>query len=153
MTEKDPSTDENTGFAVVSLDVLPEVFHKVIEVKRMLAVGDEKSSVSACKKVGISRSAYYKYRDNVFAYEEKLRGQVVSLYIVLRDTPGVLSSVLSLLHDLGTNIMTLNQSAAVDGAAVLTVTVKLSRLMDGDALKKAVAAVEGVVSARLISEE
>ena len=55
-----------TRYAVVSCDVLPEVFIKVMEVKRLLACGDEKSSASACKRADISRSAFYKYRDSVF---------------------------------------------------------------------------------------
>lgn len=156
-------TDENTvcdttalkgKYAVVSCDVLPEVFLKVMEVKRLLACGEEKSSASACKKADISRSAFYKYRDSVYTYEEKLTGRTVSLYAVLKDTPGVLSAVLSCLHSCDANVLTLNQSVPIDGAAAVTVTVKLSgRPMDGGSLRKEVLAVEGVVEIRLISEE
>ncbi len=143
-----------TRYAVVSCDVLPEVFLKVMEVKRLLACGDEKSSASACKRADISRSAFYKYRDSVFTYEEKLTGRTVSLYAVLRDTPGVLSSVLACLHRCSANVLTLNQSVPIDGAAAVTVTVKLSgRPMDGASLRREVAGVEGVVETRLISEE
>ena len=74
------SPASETRYAVVSCDVLPEVFLKVMEVKRLLACGDEKSSASACKRADISRSAFYKYRDSVFTYEEKLTGRTVSLY-------------------------------------------------------------------------
>ena len=148
------SPASETRYAVVSCDVLPEVFLKVMEVKRLLACGDEKSSASACKRADISRSAFYKYRDSVFTYEEKLTGRTVSLYAVLRDTPGVLSSVLACLHRCSANVLTLNQSVPIDGAAAVTVTVKLSgRPMDGAALRREVAGVEGVVETRLISEE
>lgn len=141
-------------FAVVSCDVLPEVFIKVMEVKRLLACGEEKSSASACKRADISRSAFYKYRDSVFTYEEKLKGRIISLYAILRDTPGVLSSVLACLHKCGANVLTLNQSVPVDGAAAVTVTVKLEGdRMDGAALRKAVLETAGVVEVRLISEE
>lgn len=148
------SPASETRYAVVSCDVLPEVFLKVMEVKRLLACGDEKSSASACKRADISRSAFYKYRDSVFTYEEKLTGRTVSLYAVLRDTPGVLSSVLACLHRCSANVLTLNQSVPIDGAATVTVTVKLSgRPMDGASLRREVAGVEGVVETRLISEE
>lgn len=141
-------------YAVVSCEVLPEVFLKVMEVKRLLACGDEKSSASACKRADISRSAFYKYRDSVYTYEEKLKGRIVSLHAVLRDMPGVLSAVLACLHRCDANVLTLNQSVPVDGAAAVTVTVKLSGgPMDGATLRKAVLAVEGVVEVRLISEE
>lgn len=106
------SPASETRYAVVSCDVLPEVFLKVMEVKRLLACGDEKSSASACKRADISRSAFYKYRDSVFTYEEKLTGRTVSLYAVLRDTPGVLSSVLACLHRCSANVLTLNQSVS-----------------------------------------
>ena len=148
------SPASETRYAVVSCDVLPEVFLKVMEVKRLLACGDEKSSASACKRADISRSAFYKYRDSVFTYEEKLTGRTVSLYAVLRDTPGVLSPVLACLHRCSANVLTLNQSVPIDGAAAVTVTVKLSgRPMDGASLRREVAGVEGVVETRLISEE
>ncbi len=154
MSEETPVTPEGKRFAVVDCDVLPEVFIKVMEVKRMLACGEEKSSASACKKADISRSAYYKYRDSVFTYEEKLTGRVFSLYGVLRDNPGVLSGVLSCLHECGANILTLNQSVPVDGAAAVTVTVRLSgRPMDGETLRRRVSEIGGVVEVRLISEE
>ena len=148
------SPASETRYAVVSCDVLPEVFIQVMEVKRLLACGDEKSSASACKRADISRSAFYKYRDSVFTYEEKLTGRTVSLYAVLRDTPGVLSSVLACLYRCSANVLTLNQSVPIDGAAAVTVTVKLSgRPMDGASLRREVAGVEGVVETRLISEE
>ncbi|MDE6592262.1 MAG: ACT domain-containing protein [Oscillospiraceae bacterium] len=138
-------------YAVISCEVLPEVFLKVMEVKRLLATGEEKSSASACKRAEISRSAYYKYRDSVFTYEEKMQDRIVSLHAVLKDTPGVLSAVLACLHHCGANIVSLNQNAAVDGAAAATVTVRLSgALTDGNALNEEVGHIPGVVETRLI---
>ncbi|MGN0667214.1 MAG: ACT domain-containing protein [Huintestinicola sp.] len=146
--------EDTPKYAVVSCDVLPEVFIKVMEVKRLLACGSEKSSASACKRVGISRSAFYKYRDSVFTYEEKLTRRIISFYATLRDVPGVLSAMLSELHKVGANIMTLNQSIPVDGAASVTVTVKLGGSgVDGGTLKAALLQINGVVDVRMISEE
>lgn len=149
-----PALGREDRYAVVNCDVLPEVFLKVMEVKRLLACGEEKSSASACKRADISRSAFYKYRDSVFTYEEKLTGRIVSFYAVLRDNPGVLSAVLACLHSCGANVLTLNQSVPVDGAASVTVTVKLAgRPMEGGELRRRVLETPGVVEVRLISEE
>ncbi|MBQ8569166.1 MAG: ACT domain-containing protein [Oscillospiraceae bacterium] len=144
----------SSGFIVISRDVLPEIFTKVIEVKRLLACGEEKSSAAACKKIGVSRSAYYKYRDSVFTYEEKMTQKVISLYAVLRDEPGVLSSVLSELHRHGANVLTLNQSIPVDGAATVTFTVRLDEnLCSVSEYSPMLSAVDGVVEVKLISGE
>ena len=142
--------DSSGKYAVVCCDVLPEVFLKVMEVKRPLATGEEKSSASACKRADISRSAYYKYRDSVFTYEEKMQDRIVTLYALLKDTPGVLSAVLACLHRNGANIVSLNQNAAVDGAAAVTVTMRLTGATDGGELRAAVEMTEGVIEARLI---
>ena len=97
-------------FIVVNTSVLPEIFEKVLEVKKLVADHSEKSFASACKRVGISRSAFYKYRDYVFHYEDKMTQRIVNLTAVLRDEAGVLSSVLVELHNLHANILTVNQS-------------------------------------------
>ncbi len=145
---------DTSSFVVVSTDVLPDIFPKVLEVKRMLACGEEKSSASACKRVGISRSAFYKYRECVFAYEEKLTQKLVSYYALLKDEPGVLSSILSEFHRQGANIITVNQNMPIDGAAAVNITVRLF----GDAsgayeLRNILSAMDGVVDVKFISGE
>lgn len=95
---------------VVDSSVLPEVILKVLQVKKIMANKEAKSSAAACKLVGVSRSAYYKYRDCVYSYEEKLMQKIITLYMLLKDEPGVLSSVLVSLHNLSANILTVNQA-------------------------------------------
>lgn len=141
-------------FIVVSTEVLPEVFSKVLEVKRLIACGEEKSSASACKRVGISRSAYYKYRECVFTYEERLTQKIVTYYAVLRDEPGVLSGFLSEIHRSGANILTVNQNIPIDGAASVTITARLH----GDGaeaynLREKLGKLRGVVEIKLLSGE
>ena len=99
---------------VVDASVLPDVISKVLKVKELIANREEKSSASACKRVGISRSAYYKYKDCVFSYEDKLTQRIMNLHAVLQDKAGVLSNVLSALYDLDANILTVNQNIPVD---------------------------------------
>ena len=145
---------DSLGYVVISREVLPEIFTKVIEVKRLLACGEEKSSAAACKRTGISRSAYYKYRDSVITYDEKLTHKIISLFAVLRDEPGVLSSLLNSIHQNGANVMTLNQSVPVDGAASVTATVKLNESSpDPSQCIKMLSQIDGVVEMRLISGE
>lgn len=144
----------NSSFVVISTDVLPEIFPKVLEVKRLLACGEEKSSASACKRIGISRSAFYKYKECVFAYEEKLTQKIISYYAVLKDEPGVLSTILAEFHRQGANIITVNQNMPIDGVAAVNITVRLfGDEADAYSLKKDLASLNGVVDVKFISGE
>lgn len=120
------------SLVVVRKDVLPPVILKVLEVKRLLARGEEKSSAAACKRIGISRSAYYKYKDSVFTYDEKDARRIMSVSAVLKDEPGVLSGFISAIHALGGNILTVNQNIPIDGAASVTVTMRLRADAEAD---------------------
>ena len=80
--------EDKPRFLIVSTDVLPSVFLKVIEAKRLLSKAQAKNPSEACRMVGISRSAYYKYKDNVQVYEDNATGQLHTLYMRLSDEPG-----------------------------------------------------------------
>ncbi len=139
---------------VADADILPEVFTKVIEVKRLIVCKDEKSLASACKRVGISRSAYYKYKDSVFSYEELFNRKIVNMYLLLTDNPGVLSNALAFLHSLKANILTVNQSIPVDGAAAVNISLRLTDSIDREleglnSIKK----LDGVLEVRILSAE
>ena len=145
---------EISQLIVVSTNVLPEIFPKVLEVKRLLARGEEKSSASACKAVGISRSAFYKYKDCVYSYEEKLTQKIISLYAVLKDEPGVLSSVLATLHTLNANILTVNQNIPIDSVAAVTISLRLNGNAEETYLLKSIlSGLYGVVDIKIISGE
>ena len=139
---------------VVDASVLPEVINKVLEVKKLLANKEEKSSAAACKRVGISRSAYYKYKDCVFSYEDKLTQRIMNLHAVLRDEAGVLSSVLSALYDLEANILTVNQNIPIDGVAAVTFSIRLENSMHSPvSLQEHLMQVDGVVDVKILSGE
>ena len=89
-------TGEQGKLVIVSSEVLPEIIMKVLTAKGMRARGEAATSAQACRAVGISRSAYYKYKDCVFNYEEQLTNNILSVYLILRDEKGVLSSCTSL---------------------------------------------------------
>ena len=139
---------------IVDVSVLPTVIHKVLEVKKLLANREEKSSAAACKRVGISRSAYYKYKDCVFSYEDKLTQRIMNLHAVLRDEAGVLSSVLSALYDLDANILTVNQNIPIDGVAEVTFSIRLSNSRYSPAdLQEHLMHIDGVVKVKILSGE
>ena len=138
---------------VVDVSVLPTVIHKVLEVKKLLANQEEKSSAAACKRVGISRSAYYKYKDCVFSYEDKLTRRIMNLHAVLRDEAGVLSSVLSALYDLDANILTVNQNIPIDGVAEVTFSIRLTNSLPPSELQELLMKIDGVVNVKVLSGE
>ncbi len=138
---------------VVQSSALPEMIPKTLEVKRLLARGEEKNSAQACKRVGISRSAYYKYRDSVFSYEEMFSQKIITLYCVLKDEPGVLSKVLACLHEQNANILTVNQNIPVDGAAAVTISMRLSDNSNAIEVVSQISAITGVAEAKVLSGE
>ena len=144
-------SDHQKNWVVVDAAVLPEVILKTLTVKRMLANREEKSSSAACRSVGISRSAFYKYRDSVFVYEEQMREHIFTVYLLLHDESGVLSGVLHTLTDAKANVLTLNQSIPIDGAATVTVTFRLQDAATISALCSTLSERKGVVEVRLLS--
>ena len=147
-------TDKDGKLVVVSSDVLPEIVLKVIEAKRMKARGDAVTSAEACRAVGISRSAYYKYKDSVFNYEEQLTNNIVSVYCILKDEKGVLSSIIAKLYELNTNILTINQNIPIDSVATVTFSVRFDRdAINTKKLTEELSKVHGVVDVKIISGE
>lgn len=146
--------EHRTQLIVVDASVLPEVIGKVLEVKKLLANREEKSSAAACKRVGISRSAYYKYKNCVYSYEDKITQRIINLQAVLRDEAGVLSSVLSALYDAEANILTVNQNIPVDGVAGVTFSVRLNgEVQSPHQLEAVLRDVQGVVDVKILSGE
>ena len=146
--------EKRSQLIVVDALILPDVFTKVLEVKKLMAQKGEKSFASACKRVGISRSAYYKYKDSVFSYEELFNRRIVNLYLLLSDSPGVLSSVLVFLHELRANILTVNQSIPVDGAAAVNISLRMAvSSTDELASLNSITDLDGVLEAKVLSAE
>lgn len=145
---------QSSEFVVVNSEVLPEIILKVLQAKRMRARGEVKNSSEACRVIGISRSAYYKYKDSVFTYEERLTNKIVSLYLVLRDEKGVLSSILSRLYEMNANVLTVNQNIPVDSVATVTISFRSDdENLNTNAVCRSLAELVGVVEVKIISGE
>ena len=120
--------ESKSKYYIVAADCLPEVFHKVIEAKRRLHSGEASTVGEAAQAVGLSRSAFYKYRDAVQPFNDMTTGRIITFHAMLRHNPGVLSDVLSIFAESGANILTINQSIPIDGCAALTVSAETSAM-------------------------
>ena len=135
---------ESVFFLVDSL-ILPDVFAKVIEVKKILSFGKIKTVNDAVKQVGISRSAYYKYKDYVFPFYETSRGKVLTLFFVVEDFSGILSSIIDKIASANANILTINQNIPINGLADITVSIETFEMKDDmQALMAEIGKLEGV---------
>ena len=119
---------QKSSYYIVEAAALPEVFLKVAEAKRYLETGEERTVNSAAQRVGISRSAFYKYKDAIRPFRDMLHGRIVTIQILLRNEPGALSGVLNLLAAKGGNVLTINQGIPGGGTAAVTVSLETSEL-------------------------
>ena len=116
------------NYYIVDAEALPEIFRKVVDARRMLDTGEAETVNQAVQLAGISRSAFYKYKDAVRPFQDMLHGRIVTFQIMLKDEPGILSHVLNLFAGSGANILTINQGIPINGCAVVTVNAEPSGL-------------------------
>lgn len=115
-------------YFIVEAEALPEIYRKVAEAKRLLDTGEAVTVYQATQITGISRSAFYKYKDAVRPFSDMLHGRIVTFQVMLKDEPGVLSEVLNLFAATGGNILTINQGIPVSGCAAVTISAETSGL-------------------------
>ena len=115
-----------TKFYIVAADALPDIFIKVAEAKRMMQSGEAGTVGEATRRMGISRSAFYKYKDAVQPFNNMKAGHIITFYTMLKDNPGVLSNVLAIFAESGANILTINQSIPTNGCAAVTISAETS---------------------------
>ena len=117
-------------YYIVAADALPDIFIKVAEAKRMMQTGEVETVGAATKLAGISRSAFYKYKDMVMPFNNMRSGRILTFYTLLKDKPGVLSMVLSIFAASGANILTINQSIPTNGCAAVTISAETSDMTE-----------------------
>ena len=120
--------EEKSKYFVVKQKAVPEVLLKVVEAKKLLESERVMTVQEATERVGISRSAFYKYKDAVRPFNDMLHGRIVTFQFLLKDEPGVLSAVLNIFAQTGGNILTINQSIPSNGCAAVTVGAETSGL-------------------------
>ena len=141
-----------TKFYLVSAEAHPEIFIKVAEAKRMLQSGEVRTAGDAARAVGISRSAFYKYRDAVRPFNDMKTGRIITFYALLKDNPGALSNVLSIFAGSGANILTINQSIPTNGCAAVTISAETSDMRESlEELIASAAETAGVVKFEILA--
>lgn len=113
-------------YYIVDSSVLPDIFIKVMEAKRLLETGEAATINQAVAQAGVSRSAFYKYKDAVRPFNDLLSGRIVTVQLTLKDQPGVLSNVLNVIAASGGNLLTINQSIPGGGCAGVSLGVETS---------------------------
>ena len=116
---------DKTKYFVVKKKALPEVLIKVVEAKRLLASERGLTIQEGAERTGISRSSFYKYKDDIFPFHENEKGQTITLVVQMDDTPGLLAEILRDVAEYGANILTIHQSIPLNGVATLTLSVEI----------------------------
>ena len=115
-------------FYIVNEKSLPEIFKMVIEVKEIISLGKSKDVSEAIRTVGISRSTYYKYKDDIFPMAEEMKSKKVTLIVLMSHKSGTLSKVLDCIAFYKGNILTINQDIPINLCANVTVTIDISHM-------------------------
>ena len=145
---------EKTSFFVLKEKAVQEVLHKVVEAKRLLDSGKMTSVQDATEAVGISRSSFYKYKDDIFPFHENAKGKTVTMVIQLDDEPGILSLVLKTIADFHANVLTIHQSIPVNGIASLSLSIDVFPATgDVEVMKNSIESVQGIHYAKILARE
>ena len=144
---------DNIKYYVVKQKALPEVLLKVAETNRIIET-ENISVADATEKVGISRSSYYKYKDDIFPFHDSTQGKTVTLSMQIEDEPGLLSDVLQVIAQFGANILTIHQSIPINGVAALSISVQvLQTTKDISEMLDAMEKRTGVHSVKILAKE
>lgn len=116
---------EKSKYFVIREKAVPEVLLKVVEAKKLLDSERVLSVQEAVERVGISRSSYYKYQNDIFPFHDEAKGKTVTFVLQMEDEPGLLSLVLNIVAEFGANILTIHQSIPINGVASLTLSIEV----------------------------
>ncbi len=111
-------------YYIIEASALPEVFLKVAEAKRLLSIGKAMTVNDATRMTGISRSAFYKYRDSILPFQNMMTGRIITFQFLLQDEPGLLSGLLTVFAEQNVNIQTINSISPSNGSALVTISAE-----------------------------
>lgn len=142
------------AYLLVRKEVLPEYYEKVLQARKLLESGQAKDVSQAARLAGISRSTFYKYREDVYEPDELTVERNAVISMMLSHRPGVLNSLLSLVSASGGNVLSISQSLPVQGTAAVTLSLDIGSLSESlDALVQSLRETPGVQSLRLLAVE
>lgn len=141
-------------YYVLKEKAVPEVLLKVVEAKRLIDSGKIASVQEATESVGISRSSFYKYKDDIFPFHETTKGKTITMVIQMDDEPGLLSGVLKTIAEFHANILTIHQSIPVNGLATLTLSIDiLPQTGDVTEMMEKIESVNGIQYVKILARE
>ena len=147
-------TEDKKKYFVVRERAVPEVLLKVVQAKRLLDSGKVQTVQEAADRIGISRSSFYKYKDDIFPFHEQARGKTITFIIQMDDEPGLLSMVLQTIARFHGNILTIHQSIPINGVATLTLSVDiLPGKGDAEAIVDEIERQDGVHYLKILGRE
>ena len=145
---------EKTSFFVLKEKAVPEVLLKVVEAKRLLDSGKMTSVQDATEAVGISRSSFYKYKDDIFPFHENAKGKTITMVLQMDDEQGLLSDLLHIVAIYKANILTIHQSIPVNGIASLSLSIDVFPATgDVEVMKNSIESVQGIHYAKILARE
>ena len=145
---------EDSKYYVIKKKAVPEVLLKVLEVQKLLDAEQAKSIQEATETVGISRSSYYKYKDDIFPFHASKKGRNITFVIEVEDQPGVMATVLQVFANYKANILTIHQSIPINGKGVLTVSVDIVAMeTDVSAMIESVEKLDNITYVKIIAKE
>ena len=147
-------TEDKKKYFVVRERAVPEVLLKVVQAKRLLDSGKVQTVQEAADRIGISRSSFYKYKDDIFPFHEQARGKTITFIIQMDDEPGLLSGVLKSIAEFHANILTIHQSIPVNGIATLTLSIDiLPQTGDVTEMMEKIESVNGIQYVKILARE
>lgn len=139
-------------YYIIEASALPEIFLKVAEAKRLLATGEVSTVNEAAKRMDISRSAFYKYRDAILPFQNMTKGRIITFQLMLHDEPGVLSSLLMVYAKRNANVLTINSIIPTNGHALVTISAELTDIeVSLEDLLSELGSTAGVIKADIIA--
>ena len=145
---------EKGQYFVLKEKAVPDVLLRVVEAKRLIDSGKIASVQEATEQVGISRSSFYKYKDDIFPFHENNRGRTITFMLQMDDQPGLLSVVLSEIAKSHANILTIHQAIPIGGIASLTISVEMRpETEDATVLVERMEAISGVHYIKILGRE
>lgn len=146
--------ETETKFYTVKRRALPEVLLKVVEVNRLLQSGKARTVRQAIDCVGISRSSYYKYKDDIFPMHEKIQGKTITFVMEMEDRPGLLAHILEKVAACQVNVLSIHQSIPVHSIALVTLSVRVLPVSeDVPGLFERIEHAEGIHNLKIVSAD
>lgn len=145
---------EMSEYYVIRRKAVPEVLLSVVEAKRLIETHKVSTIQEAVELVGISRSSFYKYKDDIMEFHDNSQGTTLTISFQIDDEPGILSDILKIIANHGANILTIHQTIPINGMAALSISIQiLENSMDVSVLMDEFENQKGVHSVKIIAKE